>query len=321
MLSYQDAIDAGLMVGSRITQTGPAIFSFNEFESYAQVRAVLSRYRDAYRVGNIKMYRSGNRRVVQWVVMAAREMGLQPTTEGALSMKLDMTQIMDGYAGNEHALTAVPLYQDMLDLVAKSGVEWTATLQITNGGPEGQDYFIVRDHPADDPKLNRFMPRFVVDMKARTRTYRELDEYLFPRVAASTVAVQRAGGLIGIGSHGEMPGLGFQWEMQAHVMGGMTPAEALHAGTIGSAAAIGREQEFGSIERGKFADLVILERNPLLDIRNALAIDAVVLGGRLRDGRTMDERWPEPHALPRRWYCDDRPPGTVDPCPMSGAVK
>jgi dipeptidyl aminopeptidase/acylaminoacyl peptidase len=321
MLSYQDAIDAGLMVGSRITQTGPAIFSFNEFESYAQVRAVVSRYRDAYRVGNIKMYRSGNRRVRQWIAMAAREIGLQPTTEGALSMKLDMTQIMDGYAGNEHALTAVPLYQDMLDLVAKSGVEWTATLQITNGGPEGQDYFIVRDHPADDPKLNRFMPRFVVDMKTRTRTYRELEEYSFPRVAASTAAVQRAGGLIGIGSHGEMPGIGFQWEMQAHVMGGMTPAEALHAGTIGSAAAIGREQEFGSIERGKFADLVILERDPLLDIRNALAIDAVVLGGRVRDGRTMDERWPVPHALPRRWYCDDRPPGTVDSCPMSGAVK
>jgi imidazolonepropionase-like amidohydrolase len=96
-------------------------------------------------------------------------------------------------------------------------------------------------------------------MKTRTRIFREAGEYLFPRVAASAAAVQRAGGLIGIGSHGEMPGLGFHWELQAHTLGGMTPAEALRAGTIGSAAAIGRAAEFGSIEPGKFADLVIRE--------------------------------------------------------------
>lgn len=314
MLAYQDAVDTGLMVGSRIASTGPAIFSFNEFESYAQVRSVLSRYRDDYRVGNIKMYRSGNRRVRQWIAMALRELGLQPTTEGALSMKLDMSQIIDGYAGNEHALTAVPLYADMIALMTKSNVGWTATLQITNGGPEGQDYFIVRDHPADDPKLNRFAPRFVVDMKTRTRTYRELDEYLFPRMAASVTAVQRAGGLIGIGSHGEMPGLGFHWELQAHTMGGMTPAEALHAGTIGSANHIGRGADFGSIEPGKYADLVVLESDPLADISNTLSISAVMEGGRLRDGHTLAELWPQQRPLPRRWYCDDRPSGARDPC-------
>jgi imidazolonepropionase-like amidohydrolase/Tol biopolymer transport system component len=314
MLAYQDAIDTGQMVGSRIASTGPAIFSFNEFESYSQVRSVLSRYRDDYRVGNIKMYRSGNRRVRQWIAMAARELGLQPTTEGALSMKLDMSQVIDGYAGNEHALTAVPLYADMIALMAKSNVGWTATLQITNGGPEGQDYFIVRDHPAEDPKLNRFAPRFVVDMKTRMRMYREPDEYLFPRVAASVAAVQRAGGLIGIGAHGEMPGLGFHWELQAHTMGGMTPREVLRAGTIGSATHIGRAADFGSIEPGKYADLVILDRDPLESISNTLAIAAVMEGGRLRDGETLAELWPESRQLPRRWYCDDHPPGTRDPC-------
>ena len=317
MLAYQDAVDAGLMIGSRIPSTGPAIFSFNQFTSYPQVLAVLRRYRDEYRLNNIKMYRTGNRRVRQWVAMACRELGLQPTTEGALSMKLDMSQIIDGFAGNEHALTAVPLHDDMLALVVKSGVGWSSTLQITNGGPEGQDYFITRDHPADDAKLNRFHPRFIVDMKTRVRTWRELGEYLFPQVAASAAKVQRAGGLIGIGSHGEMPGIGFHWELQAHVMGGMTPAEALHAGTIGSAAAIGRERLIGSIEPGKAADLVILDRDPLADIPNTLAIAAVMQGGVLRDGATMDELWPDIRPVPRRWYCDDRPPGAPDPCPSN----
>jgi Tol biopolymer transport system component len=319
MLAYEDAVDAGLMVGSRIPSTGPAIFSFNDFKSYSQVLAVLRRYRDEYRLSNIKMYRAGNRRVRQWIAMACRELGLQPTTEGALSMKLDMSQIIDGYAGNEHALTAVPLYDDMLTLVEKSGVGWTSTLQITNGGPEGQDYFIVRDHPADDPKLNRFHPPFIVDMKTRTRTYRELGEYLFPRIAESSAKVQRGGGLIGIGSHGEMPGIGFHWELQAHVMGGMTPAEALHAGTIDSAAVIGREKQIGSIEPGKMADLVILGRDPLASITNTLAINAVMQGGILRDGGTMDELWPKVRPIPRRWYCDDHPTSAPDPCPLRRA--
>jgi Tol biopolymer transport system component len=314
MLPYQDAVDAGLMVGSRIRSTGPAIFSFNEFRSPAEVEAVLRRYRDHYRLGNFKMYRTGNRRVREWVAMGARKIGLQPTTEGALSMKLDMSQIIDGFAGNEHALTATPLYGDMLTLMAGSGVGYSTTLQITNGGPEGQDYFIVRDHPAGDAKLNRFAPRFVVDMKTRTRTFRELGDYLFPQVAAGAAAVQRAGGLVGMGSHGEMPGLGFHWEMQAHVMGGMTPAEALRAGTIGSAHVIGREADLGSIEPGKLADLVILGADPLADIANALKIDAVMLEGRLRDGASLDEIWPNAVPLPRRWYCDDRPPDAPDPC-------
>lgn len=314
MLAYQDAIDAGLMVGSRVRSTGPAIFSFNEFKSPEEVEAVLHRYRDHYRLGNIKVYRTGNRRVRQWLAEAAHKVGLQPTTEGALSMKLDLTQIMDGFAGSEHALPATPLYKDVVDLVSQSGVGYSTTLQITNGGPEGQDWFIVRNHPADDPKLNRFAPRFVVDMKTRTRTFRELDEYLFPQVAAGAAKIQRAGGLVGMGSHGEMPGLGLHWEMQAHVMGGMTPAEALHAGTIGSAKVIGREADLGSIEPGKIADLVILDRDPLANIENTLAINAVMLDGVLRDGRTMDETWPERRPLARRWYCDDRPPGSEDPC-------
>lgn len=314
MIAYDDAIAAGLMVGSRVPSTGVAVFSFNEFTSYEQVLAVLHRYRDHYRLGNIKMYRSGNRRVRQWIARAARELGLQPTTEGALAMKLGLTQIIDGYAGHEHALPAAPLREDVLALMAGSGVGYSATLQIGNGGPEGQDYFIVRDAPADDPKLNRFAPRFVVDMKMRNRTYRPLDAYFFPQVAQSAAQLYRRGGLVGIGSHGEVPGLGFLWEMEAHVIGGMTPDEVLHAATIGSAKVIGRDADLGTIEPGKIADLVVLDRDPRANIRNTLAVHAVMQAGRLRDGETLDELWPEPRMLPRRWYCDDRPPGTPDPC-------
>jgi Tol biopolymer transport system component len=310
MLAYQDLIDSGLMTGSRIRSTGPAIFSFNEFESKQQVDRVLDRYRDFYRLRNIKLYRTGNRRVRQWIAQSAREHGLRVTSEGADSDKLDLTQIQDGISGSEHALAATPLYNDVVQLLARSGVSYNTTLMI-NGG--GQDYFIVDRKPNGDPRLNRFAPRFIVDMKTRKRDWRELSDALFPAYAASALKVRRAGGIVGIGSHGEIPGLGFHWEMEAHVMGGWTPAEALQAATMGSAQAIGRDSDLGSLDPGKIADLLVLDRDPLADIRNTLSISLVMQAGRLYDAGTLDQLWPERRPFPRPWYWDDRPPGTPDP--------
>ena len=315
-LAYQDAVDAGLMVGSRMPSTGPAIFSFNRFNSLDEVRAVLRRYRDFYRTRNLKEYRAGNRRVRQWIVQASRELGMMPTTEGALSLKLDLTQMIDGYPGHEHALPAVPLGDDVLTLLAKGRTSYTTTLQIGNGGPEAQDYFITRDQLSDDPKLNRFSPRFVVDVKTRQRTWRHLGEYMFPAIATGAAEIQRRGGLVGMGAHGEMPGIGVHWEMEAHVMGGMTPLEAIHAATIGSAETIGRQSEFGTIEAGKFADLIILNKDPRADIRHTLAIGQVMKNGRLYEGDTLNEVWPRKRSLPEPWFRHDVPSaGTITEFP------
>ncbi|WP_160299223.1 amidohydrolase family protein [Sphingomonas sp. SRS2] len=310
MLAYQDLLDAGLITGSRIRSTGPALFSFNEFTDKAQVDSVLDRYRDHYRLSNIKLYRTGSRRVRQWIAQSASEHGLMVATEGAGSDKLDLTQIQDGFSTSEHALPATPLYSDLVRFIARSGVGYNTTLMV-NGG--GQDHFIVEQHPNADPKLNRFAPRFIVDMKTRKRDWRELSDAMFPAYAAGAASVVRDGGLVGMGSHGELPGIGFHWEMAAHVMGGMTPMEALRAGTIGSARAIGREADFGSLESGKVADMLVLDRDPRADIRNSLSIRQVMLGGRLYDAETLDELWPHQRRFGRPWYRDDLPPGTPDP--------
>ena len=307
MLAYQDLLEAGEMTGPRIYTTGPAIFSFNQFADEGQVRDVLSRYVDHYRTRNLKEYRTGNRRVREWVAQASRELGIMPTTEGALDMKLDLTQIMDGYSGNEHSLTAVPLYRDVVELLARTRVSYTLTLQITHGGPPAQNFFIERDRREVEAKLRRFAPPHLIDSKMSRRHWYADDQYVFAQVAQSAARVQRAGGLLGVGSHGEIPGPGQVWEIEAYAAG-MTPREALRAATIGSAETIGRQAELGSLEPGKFADLVILNHDPLADIRNAMDVARVMKNGRLYDAATLDVLWPDPRPAPRPWFADEAIP-------------
>lgn len=322
MLAYQDLIDAGLVVGPRLRSTAPAIFSMNRFETPEDVKAVLSRYRDHYRLRNIKQYRTGSRRVRQWIAQAARELGMHPTAEGALSMKLDLMQILDGFAGHEHALPA-DLHEDVLTLLREMRTSYTATLGITNGGAPAQDWFVVREDPAGDPRVQRFWPAEMIDGKLIARPWQRLEEYRFPAIAADAARLQRSGGLVGIGSHGDLPGIGYHFELEAHALGGMTPIEILEAATIGSAETIGRSSDLGSIEPGKLADLVILDDDPRTDIRAARAIAFVMKEGRLYDGASLDEIWPERRPLPAYWHREAARPDQWLPVshPEPGARK
>jgi Tol biopolymer transport system component/predicted amidohydrolase len=307
MFAYEDLIDAGIITGSRLFTTGTALFSFNRLGSADEARRLLSRYRDHYRTRNVKQYLIGNRRARQWVAQAAAEYGLMPTTEGSLALKLDLSQIMDGFSGHEHALPT-PLHKDVIEFVARSRTSYDATLQIKNGGAGAQDDFVVTYHPNSDPKFNRFRPHSVVDASTLTRQWTDPATLLFPRLAGDVARILRAGGLVGMGSHGEIPGVGLHWEMEAHVMGGMTPMEALRAGTLGSAEAIGRSVYLGSLEPGKMADLVILDADPRDDIRNTRATALVMKNGRLYDAASLDEIWPLQRSRPAPWFADDSPP-------------
>src|SRR4030095_13020349 len=78
-----------------------------------------------------------------------------------------------------------------------------------------------------------------------------------------------------------IPGFALHDELALLVQAGFTPMEALQAATFNPARFLGKEKELGTIEKGKIADLVLLDANPLQDISNTQKIDAVVVGGRL----------------------------------------
>jgi len=128
------------------------------------------------------------------------------------------------------------------------------------------------------------------------------DEFRFRDGAAQAAKIQRAGGLVGVGGHAELQGLGYHWEMWAYAMGGMQPVEVLRAATIDGARIVGIDADLGSLETGKLADLVVLDANPLEDIRNTESIAYVMQDGRLFDGDTLDELWPTQKPLPAFWW-------------------
>jgi predicted amidohydrolase len=315
--AYQDLVETGQSVGQRAFMTGPGVFSNNDFQSYEATLAYLKRYKEHYRTPNIKSYMVGNRKQRQWVVQASKELGLMPTTEGGRDLKLDLTHAIDGMHGNEHTLPVFPLYKDVVELFARTRTAYTPTLLVNYGGIIAEEYFYATMEVHDDRKLNRFYPHNVLDsVTRRRRVWARKDEFVFPMAAEAAAKIQRAGGLIGVGGHGQLQGLGYHWEMWALAMGGMTAREVLKAATIDGAKIIGFAQDLGSLEPGKLADLVVLDRNPLQDIRNTNSVRYVMKNGELFEGETLDQIWPVQKTLPKFWWWEADPKST-----SSGARK
>ena len=120
--------------------------------------------------------------------------------------------------------------------------------------------------------------------RGRALTFNREDQYIFKGHAQQLAKMVKAGGRVGLGSHGELQGLGVHWELWMMESGGMKPHDALRAATLHGADAIGLAKDLGSLEVGKLADLQVLDRNPLTDIKNTNSIRYVMKNGRLYDG-------------------------------------
>jgi hypothetical protein len=237
-----------------------------------------------------------------------------PTTEGALDLKLNLTNTIDGYPGMEHSIPIYPLYKDLIELFAQSGRTYTPTLLVSYGGPWAENYYYTTEEVHDNEKLRRFTPHAVIDRVSRRRGnnagpsgwFRD-EEHIFSRHAEFVRDIVAAGGRAGVGSHGQLQGLGYHWELWSVQAGGMSEHDALRVATIFGAEAIGLERQLGTIETSKLADVLVLNANPLDDIRNTDTIQYVMKNGRLYEGDTLDEVWPRQHKLAGIYWWNDSP--------------
>jgi len=307
ILTYSDLMETGALIGPRLYSTGPGIFSQDNIRNLEEARDVVRRYADHYNTKTIKQYLAGDRKVRQWVIMAAKELGLTTTTEGGSNLTMNLTLMQDGYPGLEHAIPVFPLYKDVVQLQAASGITYTPTLIVGYGGPTGLMYWLTHYNVDDDKKLHRFTPHDELD-SWKSVPYNRDDQYIFKGHAEQLAKMVKSGGRVGLGSHGELQGLGAHWELWMMQSGGLTNFEALRAATIHGADAIGLAKDLGSLEVGKLADLQVLDRNPLTDIRNTNSIRFVMKNGRLYDGNTLNEVWPRVKPLPPQWWWKEDPP-------------
>jgi imidazolonepropionase-like amidohydrolase len=182
-----------------------------------------------------------------------------------------------------------PLYKDVLTLFGGSGTGYTPTLIVAYGGLSGEYYWYMSSNVWENQRLVSFTPRASLEARSRRRLMAAEDDFGHKRAAAAAKALLDAGTVVHLGAHGQLQGLGAHWELWMLAGGGMTPLEALRCATLSGARYLGMDRDIGSLEPGKLADLVILSKNPLENIRNSESIVGVMKNGRWYDGPRMDE--------------------------------
>lgn len=306
IFAYQDLVDTGDILGPRAYSTGPGIFWVNDFHSEEEAEEVIRRYKDYYRTETVKSYLVGNRKQREYMVEASNQLHMMPTTEGAADLALDITHVIDGFSGAEHQFP-MALRQDLVELVAKSGVYYDPTYIIGYGGPASENFYFETTNIHDAPKVRHFVPHNVVDAKTTRITWYRPEEYAYSDFAKSANEIVKAGGKVCVGGHGEFQGLSFHWELWSLQSGGMSNLEALRAATLNGAEAMGHAQDLGSIEAGKLADLVVLDKDPLQDIHNTTSIHYVMKNGELFEGETLNQIWPKQKIAGPFWWWSDGP--------------
>ena len=286
----------GMIVGPRLFSTGTILYGAQGWfrapiETLEDARTHLRRLK-AVGAFSVKSYNQPRRDQRQKVIQAARELSMMVVPEGGSLLQHNLTQIVDGHTGIEHAIPVSKIYADVTQLWAGTKVGYTPTLGVAYGGLMGENYWYMAADVWKDERLSAFVPRKFLDARARRRIKVPDDE--LNHVAASTVAalLQRSGVEVHLGAHGQREGLAAHWELGMFGQGGFTPHDALRAGTLDGAKYLGMGRDLGSIEPGKLADLVVLEKNPLEAIGNSRTVTYTMLGGRLYAAATMDEVWP-----------------------------
>lgn len=310
VFSQSEMLKAGRMIGPRLYSTGSILYGADgDFKvTINSLDDALSHLRRLKAVGafSVKSYNQPRRDQRQQILEAARQLKMEVVPEGGSTFYHNMNMIADGHTGIEHSIPIAPVYKDVTDFWNNTTVGYTPTLIVAYGGQWGENYWYDRTNVWENERLMNFTPRGIIDERARRRTTSEYGDYGHIEVARTAKKIANGGTKINLGAHGQIQGLGAHWELWMLVQGGMDPLKAIRAATINGAEYLGMGKELGSLEIGKLADLVVMEDNPLDDIRNSERIKYVMINGRIYDSLTMNETVSREKLRSKLWFEMDK---------------
>jgi imidazolonepropionase-like amidohydrolase len=303
-----ELIRAGQKLGPRLFSTGTILYG-----AETPFKAVVDTYEDALShlrrqkaagAFSVKSYNQQRRDARQMIIKAARELELEVVPEGGSLFYMNESMVLDGHTGVEHALPVPRIYKDVVTLFARSRTGYTPTLIVGYGGLFGEEYWYQHTNVWENERLLTFTPREIIDARSRRRRMAPDEDFNHVLIAKGAKQILDAGGLVQLGAHGQLQGLGAHWELWMLQQGGMSNLDAIRCATINGAIYLGLDDELGSLEKGKLADLIVMDKNPLENIRNSESISMVMLNGRLYDAHTLNEIGNHPRQRLPFWWED-----------------
>ncbi|MDO6834957.1 amidohydrolase family protein [Pseudoalteromonas carrageenovora] len=285
---------AGMIVGPRIFSTGTILYGANmpgytsHIDSLEDAKFHLERLK---KVGafSVKSYNQPRREQRQQVIEAGRELEMMVVPEGGSLLQHNLSMVVDGHTGIEHSIPVEHIYDDIKQLWSQSDVGYTPTLVVAYGGIWGENYWYDKTDVWNHPRLSKFVPKNQLLPRSMRRVKAPDHHYNHFNNARVAKELQDLGVLVNLGAHGQREGLGAHWEMWMFAQGGMSSLEAIRASTLDPAKYLGLDKNVGSLEVGKLADLMVIDGNPLKNIRDSDKVDYTMINGRLFDASTMNE--------------------------------
>ena len=304
---WRNDILTGLKVGPRIKAAGPIL----DGGTYPEVRVLVNNEKYARRavdslasigVDFIKVHEHLTKEIYYAIADEAKKLkipfvGHVPTSDtGYLITGLEASNA--GQKSLEH-MFGLPFYGDkkvdlkeLFDVFIKNKTWVTPTLSVYWISANREDSTIRNDQRMKyvSPTLKEWWKSQMVDwsenskngrkfmLSARTKMIPLLKNAGIPLLAGTDL------GFVFV-----LPGFGLHDELAYLVTAGLSPAEALRTATINPALYFSQENELGTIVQGKIADLILLEKNPLDDIKNISQISTVVFNGRIFSKPDLDE--------------------------------
>ncbi|MBI5868709.1 MAG: PD40 domain-containing protein [candidate division Zixibacteria bacterium] len=293
----------GKLLAPRVFSTGTILYG-----AEGNFKTVINKYEDAvsaikrtaaWGAFSVKSYNQPRRDQRQMVNKAAYEQRIEVVPEGGSTMNHMMTLVLDGITTLEHPFPQAQLYDPELRLLGRFGTGYTPTLIVGYGGLWGENYWYQHENVWENTRLGKFVPRFVIDPRSIRRTVAPDSEYHHFALAKVATEILHRGGNVELGAHGQLQGLGAHWELWMLQQGGMTNHEALRCATWMGARCIGLDKELGSIQPGLLADLIVIDGDPLANIRQSENVLYTMVNGRLYDAMTLQQLAPERNPLPK----------------------